>query len=574
MRCDALIVGLVSSFVLLLSFPGKIHAEEPRMWFYLSTNLLVDENLEKGLELLQRASKSGYNGVLVADSKFSRWGDLPERYERNVKRFREECRRLNLACFAAVCPVGYSNDLLSHNPNCAEGLPVVDAPFLVKDGKLVPEPFSNEILANDSFESHRNHSPDHWGFVDDPGKISFIDSEIKCDGEVSLRMQGDGSNEYRNARASQKISVTPFQHYRLSVMLKTEDFDALGATRIAVIASDGRQLNWHMPALKRTEDWRRIDITFNSLNYDTLTLYLGTWGIQGGKIWWDAAKLQPAGFVNILRRSGTPLRIVSEDGRTTYVEGEDFDRIVDTKLGNDPYAGCYTAWHEPPSVNIPAQSQLKEGQRVLASYDHATLVYEEQVSCCLACPEYRALLKWQIEQVHEHMDPDGYFMSHDEIRQGGWDGDCRNSGKTTAELLGDNVAFCVQTIRETAPGKPIAVWSDMFDPVHNAKPTDFYYLLKASGPWSRAWEKLPEDVIIANWNSDVTLRKTSLKHFSDRGNPQILAGYYDADSVEAIRPWMRDAAAVDGNFGVMYTTWQNRYEHLEAFAEAVRNERK
>ena len=49
-------------------------------WIYLATNLLVDKNVDDALALLDRAAKAGYNGVVLTDSKFLRWDQLPERY--------------------------------------------------------------------------------------------------------------------------------------------------------------------------------------------------------------------------------------------------------------------------------------------------------------------------------------------------------------------------------------------------------------------------------------------------------------------------------------------------------------
>ena len=563
---------IVIAAVLFCFLTANVRAEELRLWFYLPTNLLVDENVDKGIELLNRAAKAGYNGVLLADSKFSRWGDLPDRYTKNVKRFRDECRRLKLDCFAAVCPVGYSNDLLNLDPNLAEGLPTKNVPFVVKNGTLIPKQPAEPMLKNGGFEDFRNNNPTGWGFVDEPGKISFIDTEIKSEGTASLRMQDNGDDGYRNARVMQKLEVEPFHYYHLSLMLKTENFESIAATNIAVLAPDGRGLNWHMPPLKKTEDWRRVDITFNSLDNKTLNLYIGTWGATKGNIWFDGVKLEPAGFVNILRRDGAPLVVKSEDGKTVYDEGKDFDKIIDPKMGNEPFAGSYNAWHEQPTIRIPDESRLKEGDCVLVDYTHASIVYGEQVAGCFADPKFKEMLRWQIEQVHKNVEPDGYFMSHDEIRQCGWDESCEKTEKTPAEMLAENVAWCVQTIQNEAPGKPIAVWSDMFDPTHNAQQKGKYYLVKGDGPWYGSWKGLPKDVIVANWNSNPKIRTESLKHFSDHGNPQILAGYYDAEPIDAIRQWIQDAKKFDGFCGVMYTTWENRYNRLEAFAESVKSE--
>ena len=48
-------------------------------WVYLGTNLLVNKNVEDAVAILDRAAKAGYNGIVLTDSKFCRWDDLPER---------------------------------------------------------------------------------------------------------------------------------------------------------------------------------------------------------------------------------------------------------------------------------------------------------------------------------------------------------------------------------------------------------------------------------------------------------------------------------------------------------------
>lgn len=55
------------------------------IWVYLATNLLVDANVDSGLAMLTKASNLGYNGVMVSDSKFCRWGEYDGRYEANCR---------------------------------------------------------------------------------------------------------------------------------------------------------------------------------------------------------------------------------------------------------------------------------------------------------------------------------------------------------------------------------------------------------------------------------------------------------------------------------------------------------
>lgn len=62
----------------------------------------------------------------------------------------------------------------------------------------------------------------------------------------------------------------------------------------------------------------------------------------------------------------------------------------------------------------------------------------------------------------------------------------------------------------------------------------------------------------------------SLAFFARRGHRQILAGYYD-HRPDAIRAWREKgkSAAPGSVVGVMYTTWANCYDDLEAFARAA-----
>jgi hypothetical protein len=547
----------------------------PHRWLAIMTNLLVDKNVDESIAIMRRAAKAGYNGVIISDSKFSRWDDLPQQYFKNIRRFRQACRDLKLACIAAVCPIGYSNDLLGRDPNLAEGLPVIDTPLMAvkgKNGNTLVAADDSTRLVNGRFEQSKNNVPTGWAFVDEPGKVTFIDSAVKCEGRCSLRMHdiGVGNAPSGNGRACQTIAVKPFHYYHVSAAVKTQDFEAAGEVRIAVLAKDGTALNYYQPHVERTQDWKRIDVTFNSLEATQVNLYLGVWGGRRGTIWWDDVRIEPGGFVNMVRRPGAPLRITSADGKTVYVEHRDFDNARDPKLGMVPWPGAFDAWHEPPAITLPPRSRIKPGQTVLASYYHTVLIYEGQVACCMAEPKLYDLIRWQIKRVREHLQPDGYAMQHDEIRVAGWDESCRKTRMTPGQLLAENVKRCTAMIRREDPGKPIYVWSDMFDPFHNAAKAGKYYLVKGDGPWYNSWKGLPKDVGVLNWNSAPDKRIDSLRHFAELGHRQILAGYYDGPP-DAIRGWLSDAAQFRGIAGVMYTTWQHRFDDLEKFIAEVEN---
>lgn len=562
------LLALIIPLVLQAKAPDST-APLPRRWLYLQTSLFPEAQMARTVSLLERLAAEGYTGIVFNDYKFMRWDSLPAGYRENWRELRDTCRRLKLELIAAVMPMGYSNSLLSRDPHLAEGLPVRGATFIVRNGALVPH--ETLPLRNGGFESFTDHSPDGWSFTDEPGAISFMDSNVVHEGRASLRMQDVAKHEprHRHARACQTLRLQPFHNYRVSVAVKTRDWVA-GETRIMVLDDKGRRLNFQTPVFERTQDWKTIDITFNTLDSTTVKLYLGTWAGATGAIWWDNVRIEPAGFMNILRRPGTPLRLYSEDGSVTYQEGRDAERIHDPLMGMDPWAGDYSSWHALPPIRLPPGSRLREGQRVRADYYHTTVIHDGQVPCCMSEPAVYEILTEHIRQVCEAIQPDGYMMMHDEIRIQGWDHSCIKQGGDPARILGNNVRHCIRIIQTADPGKPLFIWSDMFDPTHNASRDGSYYLVKGQGPWAGAWEALPPEVTVVTWQMGPRTRRQSLEHFAQRGHKQILAGYYDGDP-KMIGPWLEDARGIQGIEGVMYTTWQGNFTHTREFLESARS---
>src|SRR5437762_1444338 len=111
-------------------------------WVYCAQNLWVDKNIEQLEVLFQRAAKAGYTHVLLTDSKFSKLGDMDAHYFRNVERVKKAAADTHLEIVPALFSIGYSNDLLWHDPNLIEALPVRDALFVVDHGsaKLKSDP--------------------------------------------------------------------------------------------------------------------------------------------------------------------------------------------------------------------------------------------------------------------------------------------------------------------------------------------------------------------------------------------------------------------------------------------------
>ena len=516
---------------LLCCLPLARAAEPParQLWIYYPTNLLVDQNIDKLKEIWGRAAAAGYTHVLLADSKFSRLAAMDKRYFANVERTKQIAADLKLTIVPAVFQIGYSNDLLSNDPNLAEGLPVKDALFIVKDNaaRLKADP---EVAFR--------------------AKFDFADEGVKVD---TAHHTATVANHTANARMNQKLAVTPYRHYHVSVQVKTENYT--GHPEIKALCADGVSLNWTNLHVKPTQDWTTAHVTFNSLNHNEITLYLGVWGGAKGKLEWKDWRIEEVGLLNVLRRPGAPLSV--RWGEKSLVEGRDFDPIKDPRMGTIPWPGGYEVFHESPAIRTKG---LADGTQLRVSWYHPHVIYDEQMPCCLAEPKVNEILTDQARRMRELFGATGYMMSHDEIRVCNQDESCLKTGKTPGQLLADNARFCTHLL----DGATVYAWNDMFDPFHNAVKGPYYLV---NGPWTGSWEGLDKSVVIMNWNFGK--RDDSLKFFADRGHRQILAGYYD-HKPEQIKDWLASAAKVQGVIGVMYTTWRNDYSNIEAFAKLAR----
>jgi hypothetical protein len=132
-----------------------------------------------------------------------------------------------------------------------------------------------------------------------------------------------------------------------------------------------------------------------------------------------------------------------------------------------------------------------------------------------------------------------------------------------AEVLGDCVIRQYKMIRAANPRAEIYVWSDMFDPNHNAR--DKYYLI--DGSFDGTWKYLPKNVVVACWYFEK--RDLSLGFFSNLGFRTFAGAYYDADDLENPKAWLESLHRTHGALGIMYTTWENKYQLLPAFGDLV-----
>ncbi|HEX2749571.1 MAG TPA: hypothetical protein VHM91_16295, partial [Verrucomicrobiales bacterium] len=190
----------------LLTVAGPAGASVKEYWVYKSTNLLVDKNVADMTSLIQRSKACGVTHLLLTDSKFCRLADMDPRYFKNAAAVKAAAKEAGIAIVPAVCPIGYSSDLLSRDPNLVEAMPVKDMPMVVKNGTATLVPDAATGLKGGDMSNLKL-----WGWKDET-----IQSK---DGAAYVKDPGG-----KNARLTQPVKLQPWRQYHLSVRIKTAAF--------------------------------------------------------------------------------------------------------------------------------------------------------------------------------------------------------------------------------------------------------------------------------------------------------------------------------------------------------------
>jgi hypothetical protein len=544
---------------------------QPQLWYWHHSYLSPTSSSEPAHseQLIDQAAAAGYTGLAFWDSSLT-FANRPGWDTTNLKTVVQYAKSKGLAVLAAGAPVGYSNDMLQTDPNLAEGAAIVGGRFTVSNGALQPVN-SLAPLQNPGFESGMTT----WFGTGDAR--TGVDTTVAHSGSASGVIHGDPSVT-DNARFTQAVTLTPWRLYHVQLWFKTQGFsgNTVNVEMLDFTTNKSMTLTRmyeSIPTNGATQDWTVFDYTFNSRESTAATLYIGVWGGFSGTVWIDDVLAEETALVNVLRRSGTPLKVY--DASTTYAEGSDYAMVVDPALAAHP--GTYDPWHAPPTVSVPSGSKLQNGATV--SMDYYTVVPQIgwEVSSCLSDP---AVQTWnqQNAQALAKVFPagTGVFLGYDEMRQGDSCAECRATKLTAGQLLAKNVQDTVATLDGAwGKGTTYYLWDDMFSPYHNAV-NDYF---DVEGDLTGSWTGLPPGAVIMNWNLG-SLTK-SLTFFSGTDTTvtpaqphafqQIIAGYYDSgDGATSATQEMAAAKGIKGVVGLMYTSWLDDYSQLKPYADAAK----
>jgi hypothetical protein len=529
----------------------------PQLWYLENSYLSSPSAVQQTEAIIDQAAAAGYTGVVMWDSgidflQYSWWNPS------YMKQVIQHAQSKGLAVMPLVAPYGHSYDELIENPNMAEGQQVVGTQFQVDPtGKTLKVVNSFPGLVNSGFENGQTG----WFSYGDPG--SSVDNTVAHTGSSSALIR----NAPLNCRIAQSFAVQPWREYHMRMYYKTQSFS--GYSQVEVFADGNFSYNRvNQPvSMASTQDWTQWDYTFNSGPHTAMEILTGVWGGSQGSLWYDDITLEETALVYVLRGSGTPLTVYDPNNPThVFQENTDFGAISDTQF-NGPTPYFQDNWHQPMIVPVPSGSSLQPGQIVAMNWYAIQPVYGD-AGVSLTDP---AALQWRSQNAAAvasvFTNPSGYMFGYDEMRHMNSTPSAKAMNMTPAQLLDWHFNQTYQLYRAINPSTPIYVWSDMFDPNHNA--VNNYFLVE--GDLTGSWTGLPSDVIMMNWNlGDL---KTSATWFATAPyvHRQVIAGYYDSgDGSGAATTELSQVAGIPGILGLMYTTFNNDYSQMANFANAAR----
>lgn len=468
------------------------------VWMF-GWSLAAPAELDEMERVLRRAAQSGCNGV-VFTMGLDRLSRQSPPYHQLLQRLLALCAELGLEFVPAVFSPGRGDWLFSLNPNLAEGVPVVAAPFRVQGSRA------------------RLHSP----------------------GPRALLQQPVGVLPGQPWRGP--VEVQPRRCYRLELRLRCQqpcqDF------RVQV-RQGRRRLPQRKFSLQPHPGVQQLSMVFNSLGYSQLELLAGLW--SSGQLQLESLSLEEVGPVNLLQRSGTPCRVTSHQGQVEYEAGRDYQWTgTELDLSQDGQPALELAL-------LPG-SRIQPDQALEVSWYHALILDRDQVTVCLAEPEFYRHFREAAEWLIRLTRPRHVFLACDEIRMAGNCQSCR--GQDVGHLLSQCVQRQVDILQELQPGLGVAFWADMFDPHANGH--DHYYLIE--GDLSGSGVGLNRDWMAVIWGREP--RPESLQHFRERGQKTMVACFYDAEGLEEVRQWAQLAGREQS---YMFTSWAKNYDCLPEF---------
>lgn len=540
----------------VLGFVGTIQAlaggQYPDRWFYCGERLENDKDYAKYVELIDRAAAADLNGMLFTRG-LHHYGTWSKRQKELFQKVVQHCEEKDVEIIPLVWSAGYGS-FSGRDPHFAETVPVTGVLHCRQGDKLVLEP-SGAVLKNADFENvdKARNRVSGW-FTDVPGTVSFVDDTVAHSGKTSVRIvQKKGVNKHGHARMWQEVKVLPHRKYKFSIWTRKEGFDPRDGGQRLQVYLKGQDINSGPTTGTDLRDptgggkWFQASCTFMSGEADAATIWVGMWGGPDGTVWWDDAKLEELPLTEVVRTEDVPFTVKDAKSGVVYQEGKDY-------LLKD---GVKT------ELTVPAGSAIPEGGTVLIdAWVVAHCGPKGQRTDCPANPKLIEAYRASIKEMMGALKIKKLFLDMDEFRNGGTCPRCLKRDTDMAHLFGELVTEQVKVIHEADPSITVYMWNDMVDPNHNAK-EKFW---GCRGSFVGSWKYIPKDIVICIWGAN----EKKVKFFEEQGFRQMIAGYYDAKNLDRDKVYIDLLNKVPNATGLMYTTWDHRYELLDDFGKLLK----
>ncbi|MGN0832751.1 MAG: hypothetical protein ACI4RD_03775 [Kiritimatiellia bacterium] len=493
-----------------------LSAQAGDRFFYASCDFARSERVAFITNLVARGAAVGYNGMVLAGGiDYLPWWKGQAKLDglRTVKR---ACDERGVELIPLIWGCGYGS-MIGRDRNLAEGFPLRDFPAEVRKGKL-RFPSGPVARARMRFRA--------W------------DKNVRGDGPWTF---ANFTEKHGHSRLACQLDLEPNRRYRATMRVRERGLVPRSAFRLQGYVGL-RDKNAPSKQIGGVTAFRRSDTNETATCvYEFVTpgrpdfdLIFGTWGGKRGSVTVESLTVEEIPHEPPLRRPGCPLTIRRADTGAEVAE----QALKSLPDGTQLRVDCYVS------------QTVAAGQR----------------STCMSEPKLYELFDQSAAAMARELKPAKVLLSMDEIREGGTCAACEARRTDMAHILGDCVTRQHAILRRHLPGVGVYIWSDMFNPLANAH--DDYYACK--GTFAGSWQLIPKDIIIADWHG--SLYEKSLPFWQEHGFKVLGATYYDQDALEPrsvhdVRELRKHAHVT----GVMYTTWQDRYELLEPFARQFFN---
>jgi len=201
----------------------------PERWVYSAHNLSRDSDVEEIRRIVETAAEHGLNGMVLTGG-FDTIDLQKPAYFRRLDEVKKICAERRIEIIPSIFSAGYGSAVLHRDMNLAEGLPVENAPFVARGGeaRLAADPAAG--IVNGGFEESERNRFKGYRFSDEPGRITFQDTEVFKEGRASFRIENAGKFDptHGHGRIMQEVAVAPRRCYRLSVWVRTEGLKPAG----------------------------------------------------------------------------------------------------------------------------------------------------------------------------------------------------------------------------------------------------------------------------------------------------------------------------------------------------------